>query len=133
MPNSARTAWASIRAGTREADGSAGDRATCTGFPCRDPRLELRAHDTPSLSCDPLKFLMDARRISKRSIYEAEGVEPGVMQVTTVGGHTGLERERPRWSTVVLVIAALLLVFELDRKTNAAPIQHLYYLPILFA
>jgi diguanylate cyclase (GGDEF)-like protein len=55
------------------------------------------------------------------------------MQVTTVGGHTGLKRERPRWSTVVLVIAALLLVFELDRKTSSAPIQHLYYLPILFA
>ena len=32
-----------------------------------------------------------------------------------------------------IVIAALALVFELDRRTGSAPIQHLYYLPILFA
>jgi diguanylate cyclase (GGDEF)-like protein len=32
-----------------------------------------------------------------------------------------------------LVIAALLLVFAADRSTNSAPVQHLYYLPIIFA
>jgi hypothetical protein len=32
-----------------------------------------------------------------------------------------------------IVIAAMALVFELDRRTGSAPIQHLYYLPILFA
>jgi len=32
-----------------------------------------------------------------------------------------------------VVIALLLVVFELDRRTDSAPIQHLYYLPILFA
>jgi diguanylate cyclase (GGDEF)-like protein len=36
------------------------------------------------------------------------------------------------WSMAV-VIAALLLVFELDRTTGSAPVQHLYYLPIIFA
>lgn len=35
--------------------------------------------------------------------------------------------------SVVVVIAALLLVFELDRTTDSAPVQHLYYLPIIFA
>src|SRR5258706_3479158 len=31
------------------------------------------------------------------------------------------------------VIGALLMIFELDRVTVAAPVQHLYYLPIIFA
>ena len=38
----------------------------------------------------------------------------------------------PAWS-IVVVIAALLLVFELDRSTGSTPVQHLYYLPIIFA
>ena len=38
----------------------------------------------------------------------------------------------PAWSSAVL-IAALWLVFELDRVTGSAPVQHLYYLPIIFA
>lgn len=38
----------------------------------------------------------------------------------------------PRRS-IVVVIAMLLLVFELDRTTGSAPVQHLYYLPIIFA
>jgi K+-sensing histidine kinase KdpD len=38
----------------------------------------------------------------------------------------------PAWSLAVL-IAALLLVFELDRTTGATPVQHLYYLPLIFA
>jgi diguanylate cyclase (GGDEF)-like protein len=33
----------------------------------------------------------------------------------------------------VLVLAALLLVFALDRATGAAPVQHLYYVPIILA
>jgi diguanylate cyclase (GGDEF)-like protein len=36
------------------------------------------------------------------------------------------------WSWIVL-IAALLLIFALDRATGSAPVQHLYYLPIIFA
>ena len=36
------------------------------------------------------------------------------------------------WSIAVL-IAGLLLVFELDRTTGSAPVQHLYYLPIIYA
>ena len=34
---------------------------------------------------------------------------------------------------MVVVIAALLLVFELDRTTASTPVQHLSYLPIIFA
>ena len=61
-----------------------------------------------------------------------------LMHLTTAsrverGKHSGLDVRRPGWSTSVVVIAALALVFELDRKTGSAPIQHLYYLPILFA
>jgi diguanylate cyclase (GGDEF)-like protein len=36
------------------------------------------------------------------------------------------------WSSG-LVVAALLLIFALDRGTGSAPVQHLYYLPIIFA
>lgn len=32
-----------------------------------------------------------------------------------------------------VVVGALLIVFELDRATGAAPVQHLYYLPIIVA
>jgi diguanylate cyclase (GGDEF)-like protein len=35
------------------------------------------------------------------------------------------------WATVAIV-AALLLIFALDRSTGSAPVQHLYYLPIVF-
>jgi diguanylate cyclase (GGDEF)-like protein len=34
---------------------------------------------------------------------------------------------------IMLVSAALLLVFGLDRATGAAPVQHLYYMPIILA
>src|SRR3954453_4470322 len=37
----------------------------------------------------------------------------------------------PSWLTVIAVIAALLSIFQLDRTTGEAPVQHLYYLPIL--
>jgi diguanylate cyclase (GGDEF)-like protein len=39
----------------------------------------------------------------------------------------------PRAAAAALVIAALLLVFALDRATDSAPVQHLYYLPIILA
>jgi hypothetical protein len=32
-----------------------------------------------------------------------------------------------------LIVAALFGIFALDRSTGAAPVQHLYYLPIVFA
>jgi K+-sensing histidine kinase KdpD len=43
---------------------------------------------------------------------------------------------RPRWNrawVAALVGAALWLIFELDRRTGSAPVQHLYYLPIILA
>jgi diguanylate cyclase (GGDEF)-like protein len=39
---------------------------------------------------------------------------------------------RTAW-LVVLVIGALLLIFQVDRATGEAPVQHLYYLPIILA
>jgi diguanylate cyclase (GGDEF)-like protein len=39
----------------------------------------------------------------------------------------------PAWLAVTGIIAALLSIFELDRRTGEAPVQHLYYLPILVA
>jgi diguanylate cyclase (GGDEF)-like protein len=43
--------------------------------------------------------------------------------------------EHPRRSRAWLLVtlAALLLIYALDRQTGAAPVQHLYYLPIVFA
>jgi diguanylate cyclase (GGDEF)-like protein len=32
-----------------------------------------------------------------------------------------------------VVVGSLLVIFELDRRTDAAPVQHLYYLPIILA
>ena len=41
----------------------------------------------------------------------------------------------PRWRAVLVlvVLVSLALIFELDASTGAAPIQHLYYLPIVIA
>ncbi len=41
-------------------------------------------------------------------------------------------RRTATWATAV-VCGALWLVFELDRRTGSAPVQHLYYLPIILA
>lgn len=45
--------------------------------------------------------------------------------------------ESPRWLpplwSWVLVAAGLLVVYALDRRTGSAPVQHLYYLPIILA
>jgi diguanylate cyclase (GGDEF)-like protein len=43
-----------------------------------------------------------------------------------------VRRLSPAWAMAVLT-ASLLLVFELDRATGSSPVQHLYYLPIIFA
>jgi diguanylate cyclase (GGDEF)-like protein len=45
--------------------------------------------------------------------------------------HSGLAISRG-WSTVATA-AGLLLIFVLDRVTGSAPVQHLYYLPVIFA
>lgn len=41
----------------------------------------------------------------------------------------------PRWRAVLvlIVLVSLWLIFQLDASTGAAPIQHLYYLPIVIA
>ena len=44
----------------------------------------------------------------------------------------GLRRMTAGWS-IVAVIGALLLIFQLDRVAAEAPFQHLYYLPIIVA
>jgi diguanylate cyclase (GGDEF)-like protein len=40
---------------------------------------------------------------------------------------------QPRALLVAIVAASLLLVFPLDRATGSAPVQHLYYVPIILA
>jgi len=44
-----------------------------------------------------------------------------------------LDRRLPQPWDWVLVTGALALVFALDHQTGAVPVQHLYYLPIIFA
>jgi len=39
----------------------------------------------------------------------------------------------PRLWAAAIIVAALLLVFVLDRASGSAPVQHLYYLPIILA
>ncbi len=44
--------------------------------------------------------------------------------------------QRPRMTKTLafaVVVGLLLVIFELDRRTDAAPVQHLYYLPIILA
>jgi diguanylate cyclase (GGDEF)-like protein len=59
------------------------------------------------------------------------------MRLTTRSSSEGRQIvAAPRMSSVwssILIAAALLLVFELDRRTAAAPFQHLYYIPIIAA
>jgi hypothetical protein len=38
----------------------------------------------------------------------------------------------PRWAAAV-IIGMLLVIFLIDRRTGTAPVQHLYYLPIILA
>jgi diguanylate cyclase (GGDEF)-like protein len=59
------------------------------------------------------------------------------MQLTTsvsrVGDHLTTARRAPALTMTLIVTAgALGLTFELDRLTDSAPVQHLYYLPIVF-
>jgi hypothetical protein len=51
----------------------------------------------------------------------------------SVGLPVVVDRPMPRGRAWALVIAALAIVFALDRATALAPVQHLYYLPIIFA
>jgi diguanylate cyclase (GGDEF)-like protein len=55
------------------------------------------------------------------------------MKLTAVHGQPGTSDPTARFGPVALTIAALLIVFTIDRQTNATPLQHLYYLPIIFA
>ena len=55
----------------------------------------------------------------------ASRVERGTHFLTSVALSRG-------WSTVAIG-AGLLLIYVLDRATGSAPVQHLYYLPVIFA
>jgi diguanylate cyclase (GGDEF)-like protein len=48
-------------------------------------------------------------------------------------GHVRSKWWLPPAGAVAAISVALLAVFELDRTTGTAPLEHLYYLPILFA
>jgi diguanylate cyclase (GGDEF)-like protein len=61
------------------------------------------------------------------------------MQLTTTESRVGngdrlagMATTSPGW-VIALVIGALAAIFELDRRTGSAPVQHLYYLPIILA
>jgi diguanylate cyclase (GGDEF)-like protein len=55
------------------------------------------------------------------------------MRLTTSTDGLALPEPRSRVLLTALVSGALLLVFGLDRATDAAPVQHLYYVPIILA
>ena len=44
-----------------------------------------------------------------------------------------LNRSMPRGLAWCVVIGVLAAIFAVDRSTALAPVQHLYYLPIIFA
>ena len=50
-----------------------------------------------------------------------------------VGATTGGLQAVPFPAVIAAVVAGLLITFVLDRRTDAAPVQHLYYLPIILA
>lgn len=55
------------------------------------------------------------------------------MQLTTTGTHIlSSRRMHDAWVTLA-VVPALWVIFEVDRRTGSAPVQHLYYLPIVVA
>jgi diguanylate cyclase (GGDEF)-like protein len=55
------------------------------------------------------------------------------MQLTPESGRDVLSGAWPAWRTAAVVMGAMLLVFALDRSTGSAPVQHLYYIPIILA
>lgn len=56
------------------------------------------------------------------------------MRLTSASaGRLAIPARLSRASAAALAIAALWFVFALDRATDAAPVQHLYYLPIILA
>src|SRR6185295_9821606 len=55
------------------------------------------------------------------------------MRLTTSPDRFVIPMQRSRASAAAVVLGALLLIFGLDRATGSAPVQHLYYLPIIFA
>jgi diguanylate cyclase (GGDEF)-like protein len=58
------------------------------------------------------------------------------LTATATGGESPVRRppRRPgQWAWAGAVVVLLLAVFGLDRLTDAAPVQHLYYLPIIIA
>jgi diguanylate cyclase (GGDEF)-like protein len=55
------------------------------------------------------------------------------MRLTTRDDRLAVQiQPSPRWASV-MVVGSLLLVFGLDRATGAAPVQHLYHVPIILA
>jgi diguanylate cyclase (GGDEF)-like protein len=55
------------------------------------------------------------------------------MQLTTTGSHNLSSRRLQRVCVTLAVVSALCIIFEVDRRTGSAPVQHLYYLPIVVA
>jgi diguanylate cyclase (GGDEF)-like protein len=62
-----------------------------------------------------------------------------MLELTTPAGYAGKTRrlagilDIPRRFAIPVVIGGLAAVFDLDGRTGSAPVQHLYYLPIVLA
>src|SRR5262249_12500316 len=55
------------------------------------------------------------------------------MQLSTTGSHILSSRRLQRAWVTLTVLFALWIIFDIDRRTGSAPVQHLYYLPIVVA
>ncbi len=55
------------------------------------------------------------------------------MRLTTGTGRSEFPVSRSPRSVAALIIGSLLVIFLIDRRTGTAPVQHLYYLPIILA
>jgi predicted signal transduction protein with EAL and GGDEF domain len=55
------------------------------------------------------------------------------MRLTTSDDRFGVPSQGSATWSAALVVGALLVIFVVDRATDSAPVQHLYYLPIILA
>src|SRR5512135_716364 len=85
---------------------------------------------------NPDRCLPGSECAIRRRALAVSSRSPPSMRLTnsSLGRSTAVPTGRrlsPWWAAVIVV--ALALVFQLDRATGDAPVQHLYYLPIALA
>src|SRR5258705_13059151 len=98
-----------------------------------------RTQEPLACSSAPSPPVKTARRINRLFTLRSEihvsnrGIGGALMQLTTTGTHILSSRRLQRVWVTVAVVSALWIIFEVDRRTESAPVQHLYYLPIVVA